>query len=119
VEDMMAKKGLQLGTTPGGGVALKVCVTPEMAARNDVAPQQRGGCTQTAGARSGNTQKFSYVCTQPPSRGDGQITYTSTEAYSMAMKTVTTIKGQEETMDVQASGKWLGGDCGSVKPPKP
>eukprot|EP01036_Dinobryon_divergens_P043480 gene43480-57883_t len=36
VEDMMAKKGLQIGSTPGGGMAVKVCVTPEMAARNDV-----------------------------------------------------------------------------------
>ena len=117
MEDMMAKKGVQIGAAPGGGMAVKMCVTPEMAARNEVAPQQRGSCTHTPGPRTGNTQKFSYVCTQPPSHGEGQVTFTSAEAYSMAMKTVTTIKGQEEAMDLQTNGKWLGSDCGTVKPP--
>lgn len=116
MEDMMAKKGMQIGAAPGGGMAVKVCLTPEMAARNEVAPAQRGSCTHTPSPRTGNTQKFSYVCTQPPSHGEGQVTFTSPEAYSMAMKTVTTIKGQEETMDMQAHGKWLGSDCGTVKP---
>ena len=31
VEDMMAKKGMQMGAAPGGGMAVKVCLTPEMA----------------------------------------------------------------------------------------
>lgn len=117
LEDMMAKKGVQIGAAPGGGMAVKVCVSPEMAARNDVAPRQSGSCTHTAGARTGSTQKFSYVCTQPPSRGEGEVTYTSPEAYSMTMKTVSTIKGKEETMDMKANGKWLASDCGNIKPP--
>lgn len=116
VEDMMAKKGMQMGAAPGGGMAVKVCLTPEMAARNEVAPTQQGSCTHTPSPRTGNTQKFAFTCTQPPSRGEGQITFTSAEAYSMAMKTVATIKGKEETMDMQANGKWLGSDCGTVKP---
>ena len=116
VEDMMAKKGVQMGAAPGGGMAVKICLTPAMAARNEVAPQQRGSCTHTPSPRTGNTQKFSYVCTQPPSHGEGQITFTSAEAYAMKMTTTTTIKGQEETMDMQANGKWLGSDCGTVKP---
>ena len=117
MEDMMAKQGMQMGTAPGGGMAVKVCITPEMAARNDVSPQQQGSCTHTPGPRSGNTQKFSYVCTQPPSRGEGEVTFTSPEAYRMAMKTVTTVRGKEEAMDMSASGKWLASDCGSIKPP--
>lgn len=117
LEEMMAKKGVQMGSAPGGGMAMKVCITPEMAARNDVAPRQHGSCTHTAGARTGSTQKFSFVCTQPPSRGEGEVTYTSPEAYTMAMKTVSTIKGQEETLDMKANGKWLGSDCGNIKPP--
>jgi hypothetical protein len=116
LEDMMAKKGMQMGAGPGGGMSMKVCITPEMAAKNDVAPRQHGSCTHTAGARTGNTQKFSYVCTQPASRGEGEVTYTSPEAYTMAMKTVTTIKGSEETMEMRAQGKWLASDCGNIKP---
>jgi hypothetical protein len=37
----------------------------------------------------------------------------------MTMHTTTTVKGQEETLDMQAQGKWLGGDCGNVKPALP
>ena len=116
VEDMMAKKGMQMSAAPGGGMAVKVCISPEMAARNEVAPQQQGSCTHTASPRSGKTQKFSFVCTQPPSRGEGEVTLTSPEAYAMKMTTTATVKGKEETMDMQAQGKWLGSDCGSVKP---
>jgi len=116
VEDMMAKKGLQMGTTAGGGMAVKICLTPEMAARNEVAPAQQGSCTHTPSPRSGNTQKFSFSCTSPPSHGEGQVTYTSPEAYAMQMTTTTTRKGKEETMHMQGQGKWLGSDCGSVKP---
>ena len=115
VEDMMAKKGVQMGATSGGGMSVKVCMTQEMVDRNDV-PQQQGDCTHTMSPRSGNTQKFSYVCTKPPSSGEGQVTYTSPEAYSMKMAATTTINGKPEKMDMQANGKWLGGDCGSVKP---
>ena len=35
----------------------------------------------------------------------------------MRLKTSVTIKGREEAMDTQASGKWLGPGCGTVKPP--
>lgn len=119
VEDMMAKKGMHMGAAPGGGITMKVCLTPEMAARNEVAPAQQGRCTHTPSPRSGNTQKFAFTCTTPPSRGEGQVTYTSPEAYTMAMRTTTTVKGQEETLDMQAQGKWLGSDCGSVKPALP
>ncbi len=116
MEDMMAKKGVQMGAASGGGMAVKVCITPEMAARNDVAQHQQGDCSHTNSPRVGNTMKFAYVCTKPPSRGEGQVTFTSPEAYSMQMKSTTTIKGKEESMDMQANGKWLGSDCGSVKP---
>lgn len=115
MEEMMAKQGVQMGKATGGGMAVKVCMTKEMVERNEVA-QQQDGCTHTTSPRSGNTMKFAFVCTKPPSRGDGQVTFVSPEAYSMQMKAMTTVKGKEETMDMQAQGKWLGTDCGNVKP---
>ena len=115
MEDMMAKQGMQMGKASGGGMAVKVCMTKEMVERNEVA-QQQDGCTHTTSPRSGNTMKFAFVCTKPPSRGDGQVTFVSPEAYTMQMKAVTTVKGKEEAMDMQASGKWLGTDCGNIKP---
>lgn len=120
VQDMMAKQGIQLGAAGGGGVSMKVCMTQEMVDRSVVASRQssdsQNDCTQTNSPRSGNSMKFSFVCTKPPSSGEGQVTFTSPEAYSMKMASTTTVKGRSEKMDMQTSGRWLAGDCGTVKP---
>jgi len=114
MQDMMAKKGVQMGTGGGGGMTIKICMTQEMVDRNEVGRQQPG-CTQTNSQRSGNTMKFSYSCTQPPSSGEGTVTFSSPEAYNMKMAT-TTVRGNPEKMDMQTSGRWLGSDCGNIKP---
>lgn len=116
MEDMMAKQGMHVGAGSGGGMAMKVCMTKEMIERNDIAQPQQGDCKSTASPRTGNTQKFSFSCAQPPSSGEGQITFTSNEAYTMNMVTHRTVKGKPEKMTMNASGKWLSADCGAIKP---
>jgi hypothetical protein len=116
MEDMLAKQGMSMGAGAGGGISVKVCMTKEMAERNEMPQAQQGDCKSTASPRVGNTQKISFVCTQPPSSGEGQITFTSNEAYTMKMVTTTTVKGKPEKMTLDGSGKWLSADCGAVKP---
>jgi len=116
MEDMLAKQGMSMGAGAGGGISMKVCMTKEMAERNEMPQTQQGDCKSTAAPRVGNTQKISFVCTQPPSSGEGQITFTSNEAYTMKMVTTTTVKGKPEKMTLDGSGKWLSADCGAVKP---
>ncbi len=120
MQDMMAKRGIQMGTSSGGGMAIKICMTQEMVDHNQVASHQgsntQNDCTNTNSPRSGNTMQFSYVCTKPPSSGEGRVTFTSPEAYSMKMTTTRTVKGQPHKMDMQTDGHWLGGDCGTIKP---
>ena len=120
MQDMMAKRGIQMGTSSGGGVAIKICMTQEMVERNHVASHQssnsQNDCTQTNSPRSGNTMQFSFVCTKPPSSGEGSFTFTSPEAYSTKMTSTHTVKGQPQKLDMQTDGRWLGGDCGNVKP---
>lgn len=116
MEDMLAKQGMSMGASAGGGISMKVCMTKEMAERNEMPQAQQGDCKSTASPRVGNTQKISFVCTQPPSSGEGQITFTSNEAYTMNMVTTTTVKGKPEKMTLDGSGKWLSADCGAVKP---
>ena len=115
VQDMMAKQGVQMGAGGAagvGGISIKMCLTPEMVERNEVAPKQHGDCTHTASPRVGNTMKYSFQCAKPVSSGQGEVTFTSPEAYSMKMS----MTGAERTMDMQTSGKWLGANCGDVKP---
>ncbi len=116
MEDMLAKQGMSMGASAGGGISVKVCMTREMAERNEMPQAQQGDCKSTASPRVGNTQKISFVCTQPPSSGEGQITFTSNEAYTMKMVTTTSVKGKPEKMTLDGSGKWLSADCGAVKP---
>lgn len=119
MQDMMAKQGLQIGTT-GGGMSVKMCMTQEMVDDNALTKQRASDpgsdCTHTNSPRSGNSMKFSYVCTKPPSSGEGQITFTSAEAYSMKMTTTSMVRGKPEKTDMQSTGRWLGSNCGSIKP---
>jgi len=116
MEDMMAKHGTQMpAAAPGGGMSMKMCMTREMADRSDI-PAQQGDCKTTQQSRSGNTMKMAFTCTNPPSTGEGQYTFTSPESYSMKMAVNTTVKGKPHKTNMEGSGKWLGADCGNVKP---
>ncbi|MDB5873276.1 MAG: hypothetical protein JWQ07_2718 [Ramlibacter sp.] len=120
VEEMMAKQGVKMGSGgPGGGMSVKVCMTREMVERNEMPAQQRGDCQTTQQSRSGNTMKMAFSCTNPPSSGEGQVTFTSSEAYSMKMAVNTTVQGKPEKINMDGAGKWLGADCGTVKPVTP
>lgn len=119
MEAMMGQQGVSMPTAAaGGGMAMKVCISPEMAARNEMPSQTEGDCTSTVTARSGNTMKMSYVCKTPPSTGEGTYTFSGDTAYTMKMVMNTTRKGKPETMTMDGQGKWLASDCGAVKPVK-
>ena len=100
----------------GGGMALKVCISPEMAARNQMPQQTEGDCTTTITSRTSSSMKMSFVCTNPTTKGEGTYTFPGDKAYTMAMTFVTERKGKPETQTLNGSGKWLGTDCGNVKP---
>lgn len=116
MEDMMSKQGVSVGAGAGGAVVAKMCLTKEMIAQNQMPIQQHGDCTSTRGAMVGKTMKMSFTCTKPPSTGEGEITYTSDTSYSMKMKVNSSASGKPETMNVDATGRWLGADCGNIKP---
>ena len=115
MEDMMAKQGVKMGPGGPGGVSVKVCMTKEMVERNDL-PAQQGDCKTTHQSRSGGNMKFGYTCANPPSSGEGQMTFISPEAYEMKVVVNSQVRGKPETMNMAGGGKWLGGDCGSIKP---
>jgi len=114
MESMMSQRGISMGNSPGA-VDSKVCVTKEMVARNEV-PSGKSGCRQTVTQSSGNTMKIAYTCSNPPTRGEGRITFTSPEAYTMTMAVKSSANGQEQEMNMTTNGKWLSADCGDIKP---
>lgn len=120
MEKMMAQQGVGMspGAAAGGGMAARVCITKEMAERDQPPAQQQGDCKQEYSKRSGNTIKFKFVCTNPPSTGEGEVILHSPESYSMKMTMSRQAKGKPDQMTMDAQGKWLGSDCGSLKPVK-
>lgn len=98
IQDMMAKQGVAMGAGDGSAVSVKVCMTREMAERNDVPTQARGDCKTESSPRSGNAMKLKFTCTKPPSSGEGQVSFVSDGAYTMKMTVNTDIQGKPETI---------------------
>ncbi|MGV3729113.1 DUF3617 domain-containing protein [Hydrogenophaga sp.] len=119
MEDMLAKQGMSMPTAgAGGGMALKVCVTPEMAAKQEMPMQTEGDCTTRITSRSASALKMSFVCKNPPSSGEGTYTFSGDTAYTMKMVMNSTHQGKPQTTTLDGQGKWLASSCGSVKPVK-
>jgi len=119
MEDMLAKQGMSMPTAgAGGAMAVKVCITPEMAAKQDMPMQGDGDCTSTVTSRSAAALKMNFVCKKPPSSGEGTYTFTGDTAYTMKMVLNTTHQGKPQTTTIDGQGKWLSANCGAVKPLK-
>lgn len=119
MQDMMANQGMTMPTPgAGGGMAMKVCITPEMAARQDMPVQTEGDCTTTITSRSANTLKMNFVCKNPPSTGEGTYTFSGDSAYTMKMLMKSTHQGKPMSTTLDGQGKWLSASCGAVKPLK-
>ena len=115
MEDMMSKQGVALGAS-GSGMVAKMCMTKEMAERGDMPTQQQGDCTTTTSDKTSRGMTMKFSCTNPPSSGEGQLTFSGDSAYTMKMKINSTAQGAPKTITIDSSAKWLGSDCGSVKP---
>lgn len=117
MEDMMGKQGINLPSIgTGGAMVMKICITPEMAARSEMPNPQEGDCTTTITSRTGNSMKAKFACTDPPMTGEGTYTFSGDTAYTVDMKMNTTQNGKPESMTIKGGGKWLSSSCGSVKP---
>jgi hypothetical protein len=115
MQDMMAKQGVSIGTGGSGAMSVNICITREMIDNNELSAPA-GDCKTTNSPRVGNAMKVSYVCTKPPSSGEGQITFAGPEAFSSKMTVNSASGGKSEKMTMEGQGKWLSAECGAIKP---
>lgn len=117
MEQMMAAQGLGISSGPQGHI-LKVCITPEQAARDNL-PQQ-DGCTQKVQRVDANTMKVSFQCKgeqgDAPTSGEGTVSFQSDRAYTGQFKIKSTVNSKPEQIDMAQKGQWLSDDCGAIKP---
>ncbi|MEZ5703743.1 MAG: DUF3617 domain-containing protein, partial [Burkholderiaceae bacterium] len=84
--------------------------------RQQMPTQTEGDCTSKIDSRNGNTVKFSFSCTKPVSSGEGTYVFESNKAYNMKMAIKSQQNGKMQNVTMNAKGKWLGADCGNIKP---
>jgi len=118
MEKMLAEHGMSLSPGAGDGMTVRMCVTKEMAERKDVPMHHAGDCRTDYVRSTGNTTRFAYTCSKPPSNGEGEIVLLNPESYTMKMNIASQVQGKSQPMTVEAQGKWLATECGSLKPPQ-
>ena len=116
MEDMMAKQGVSISPGSGGAVHAKVCMSKEMVERHSLPMNNTGNCTEKRGPLINGKMKVSFSCTNPPSSGNGEFTFRDDKSFAMTMHTTTTIAGKSDRISMESDGRWVGADCGAIKP---
>ncbi len=118
--EQMKKMGVNLPQMQDGGMVMKVCITKEMAERDQ--PLQTGhndsGCQMKDFNRSGNGYTVDIVCDNANLKGTGTAkgTFAGAESFTSTYDFKGTAHGQPVNQHHDTSGKWLSADCGDVKP---
>jgi Protein of unknown function (DUF3617) len=117
MEARMKANGVQMAPSATGNTTVRMCLTKDMLEQNRW-QQNDHNCKMDPPSRSGSTWKWKVVC--PQGTGEGTTTFSSPEAYTTQMHmTMAREGGTQHTMDMTHRAKWLGADCGGVKPMAP
>jgi hypothetical protein len=112
--DAMKARGISM---PDANGASKVCLTKEIFESGrwqQMASQS--GCTTNYSTTAGATWKWHSSCTALKSESDGEAVFSGAESYRIKVTTTSTATGQTKTSTRIVQSKWLGADCGEVKP---
>jgi hypothetical protein len=112
MEAMMKQRGMDIS---GGTNNLKICQTREQLDEGRWRNEE-SGCKTDFSSRTASLWKWRSVCTQPPSESEGEARIESPERYTVKVSTVSKRKGEAHTSQMTMNAKWLGADCGDVKP---
>lgn len=111
MEEMAARQGMSMPKVAAdGGIAVTACVTPEMAARRQIPTGQPGDCKSNNQATPGG-MKISFSCANPPSSGEGRLSFAGDTAFTMTMTVTSSARGKPEQVTVDSAGTWRGAAC--------
>jgi hypothetical protein len=118
--EQMRRMGVEIPTMREGAMIQRVCITPEMASRNQTPDLGRepGDCKLNSHDRSGNTYRADIVCDGAQLKGNGTIkgTMNGDTGFRSTYDFKGTSRGQPVTQHHETQGKWLSADCGNVRP---
>lgn len=110
VEEMMKQRGYTLGA---GGVS-KICYSKNMVEHGAFANQN--SCKTDYSKRTATSWKWHSSCPAFGYEGDGEATFADANNFMVKSSGVSTIAGKTKTSTTTRTGKWLGADCGDLKP---
>ncbi|HVL75571.1 MAG TPA: DUF3617 domain-containing protein [Noviherbaspirillum sp.] len=117
--EQMRKMGIEVPQFKNGAMVSRVCITPQMAAQGAAGFEKYdSGCVAKNRQVSGNGYKADIVCTGAALNGSGKVsgTYSGGDKFSSSYDFKGTSHGQPVSHRQDSAGRWLGADCGSVKP---
>jgi uncharacterized protein DUF3617 len=116
IEAMMKQRGVDMS---GGSMNdMKICLSKDSLDR-DQWQRNQGSCKTDYQTRVGNTWKWHTSCREPAAETDGEAHFTSSESYTVKTATTMTVQGETRTSRMTLNSKWLGADCGDIKPVTP
>lgn len=110
MEAVMQKQGVSVGDDGN----IQVCTTQDMIARN-LLPQKKG-CESLVTKTAGNKYSFHFSCGTPPTIGEGDVVFQNSEAYTSRVKITRQDQSEGRSVTMESSAKWIGADCGNLKP---
>lgn len=114
MEQMMASKGVSVQLGQGGAMTIKSCLSKEQSERA-LMPRTEGKCQHDL-QRSGNTLRGHFQCTDPASEGDTELVFQGDDRYTTRTEIRIAREGRTETIRSTGEARWLGSDCGTLKP---
>ena len=113
MEATMARQGAAMS----GGGAMRMCISPEMAARDKPMVDPEGKCEPAKVSRSGNKTSYEFNCKSDGRSmvGKGDSTFAGDTITSRMDMTTSDATGKH-TMQTESQMKYLGADCGGLKP---
>lgn len=118
--EQLKQMGLDISQLQSGAVVGRVCITKEMAEREELPPlnEKEAGCEITKQSRSGATYLMEMRCDRADMQGTGssKTVFANSESFSSTADFSGTVQGLPVRDRIDTSGRWLSSDCGSVKP---
>ncbi|UXH76406.1 DUF3617 domain-containing protein [Roseateles amylovorans] len=114
VEQMMASRGVSMDLGSGGAITIKSCVSKEQAEKA-MLPQTQGKCDHDI-KRNGNVMTGHFRCADPTSEGNTELVFQGDDRYTTKTEVRTERGGKTETLRSTGEARWLGSDCGNLKP---
>ncbi len=120
IKDLASEYGFEVPPIENGAAISKACITQEMASQKSlpIFAQSQLGCVTKNATRTGNNYKMDFVCDSADLKGTGTAegTIISAESFTAKTKFNGTAQGNAVNEQADVNGKWIGANCGDVKP---